>query len=374
MNLQQEFPLKHDLVYLNHAAVAPWPRRTSDAVKQFATENMELGSKNYLVWLEVENQLRGQLKQLINAPTSQDIALLKNTSEALSLVAYGLDWRNGDNVVISNEEFPSNRIVWQSLQSQGVEVRQADLNSPHQTPEESLLSLCDSNTKILSVSSVQYASGLRLKLQSLGRYCRDNGVLFCVDAIQSVGAVSFDVQKDYIDFAMADGHKWMLGPEGLAFFYSHPVAREKLTLTQYGWHMVEHVGDFDRSDWKIAPDSRRFECGSPNTLGIHALNASLSLLLEIGMGVVEAEIHQRCNQIIDFLEKHKQTTVISNSQSDRRAGIVTFKHDTHTAEELYKHLSHNNVMCALRGGGVRFSPHFYTPFESIEKALQLIPT
>jgi len=373
MNLQQEFPLKHDLIHLNHAAVAPWPRRTRHAVMKFADENMVCGSMNYLAWLKVESQLRDQLKQLINASSSQDIALLKSTSEALSVVAYGLDWRAGDNVVISDEEFPSNRIVWQSLQPQGVEVRQARLNVSNKTPEESLRDLCDDRTRVLSVSSVQYASGLRLELESLGQYCRDNGILFCVDAIQSVGAVVFDVQKDHIDFAMADGHKWMLGPEGLAFFYTNPAAREKLKLTQFGWHMVEHVGDYDRADWNIAPDSRRFECGSPNMLGIHALSTSLSLLLEIGMKTVESEIHRRTGQIIDYLENHKHTTLLSSRKINRRAGIVTFRHDTFATESLYKHLTGNNVMCAMRGGGIRFSPHFYTPLEKIQKALELIP-
>ena len=373
MNLQQEFPLKHDLIYLNHAAVAPWPERTYQAVKQFAEENKILGSMNYPAWLEVESQLRNQIKKLINAPSSHDIALLKNTSEALSVVAYGLDWRAGDNVVISNEEFPSNRIVWESLRTQGVEVRQANLKKPDNTPEESLIQLCDNNTRLLSVSSVQYASGFRLDLETLGKHCRDNGVLFCVDAIQSVGAVVFDVQKNHIDFAMADGHKWMLGPEGLAFFFSRPEAREKLKLTQYGWHMVEHSSDFDRTDWSIASDSRRFECGSPNMLGIHALNASLSLLLEIGMEVVETKIRQHTAQIVDYLHDQKHTTLISNTELNRRAGIVTFEHDTLSTESLYKHLANNNVMCAMRGGGVRFSPHFYTPSEKIHKALELIP-
>jgi cysteine desulfurase/selenocysteine lyase len=358
MNLQQEFPLKHDLIYLNHAAVAPWPTRTRQAVQQFAEENNVYGSMNYLTWLEVEKQLRHRLKQLINAASCDDVALLKNTSEALSIVAYGLQWRNGDNVVISDEEFPSNR----------------NLKSAHQTPEESLIALCDERTRVLSISSVQYASGLRLELSTLGKFCRDTDILFCVDAIQSVGAVVFDVQKDLIDFAMADGHKWMLGPEGLAFFYSSEKARNKLKLTQYGWHMVEHAGDFDRVNWTIAPDSRRFECGSPNMLGIHALNASLSLLLETGMETVESEIHQRTDQIIHYLQDLESTTVLSSVESNRRAGIVTFKHHSIDSESLYKRLTGHNVMCAMRGGGVRFSPHFYTPLDKIQQALQFIPS
>ena len=372
MNLQQEFPLKSDLIYLNHAAVAPWPQRTCDAVKQFAEENMSCGSMNYLTWLEVESQLRQQLQQLINAPSSHDIALVKNTSEALSMVAYGLNWQDKDNVVISDEEFPSNRIVWESLQPQGVEVKKASLKTPNQSPEESLINLCDRNTRVLSISSIQYASGLRLDLNVLGKFCRDNGILFCVDAIQSVGAVQFDVQQTHMDFAMADGHKWMLGPEGLAFFYSSAEAREKLKLTQYGWHMVEHMGEFDRSEWSIARDSRRFECGSPNMVGIHALSASVSLLLDVGMDKVEAAIAQRTAKIIDFVQESQYTNLLSDPEPSRGGGIVTFTHNTQSAESLYKCLTDHHVACAMRGGGIRFSPHFYTPMEKIEVALQLI--
>ena len=371
MNLQQEFPLKPDLIYLNHAAVAPWPDRTCQAVKQFAAENRDCGSSNYPTWLEVESQLRRQLKQLINAPSARDIALLKNTSEALSVVAYGLDWQPQENVVISDEEFPSNRIVWESLQSQGVVVKKANLHTPGQSPEESLTAQCDSKTRVLSVSSIQYASGLRLDLNVLGKYCRDHGILFCVDAIQSVGAVEFDVQHAHIDFAMADGHKWMLGPEGLALFYSSASAREKLRLTQYGWHMVEHMGDYDRSDWSVARDSRRFECGSPNMIGIHALNASVSLLLEVGMNSVETLLQQRTAHIINHLRAQPNITLLSDPK--RLGGIVTFKHTRRSAEHLYKHLADNQVACALRGGGVRFSPHFYTPLDKIQRALELIP-
>jgi selenocysteine lyase/cysteine desulfurase len=234
------------------------------------------------------------------------------------------------------------------------------------------MSLCDRNTRVLSISSIQYASGLRLDLDVLGKYCRDNGIFFCVDAIQSVGAVRFDVQQAHVDFAMADGHKWMLGPEGLAFFYSSAEAREKLKLTQYGWHMVEHMGDFDRSEWSIARDSRRFECGSPNMVGIHALSASISLLLEVGMDKVEAAIAQRTAKIIDYLQASQHTNLLSNPDPSRRGGIVTFTHNTQSMASLFKHLTGHHVACAMRGGGIRFSPHFYTPMEKIEAALQLI--
>ena len=183
-----EFELDESLTYLNHAAVAPWPRRTADAVKAFAEENAATGARDYGVWVETEQALKVQLGRLINAASASEIALLKNTSEALSVVAYGLTWLPGDNVVITDQEFPSNRIVWESLAKYGVETRAATL-AGESPPEHAILSCIDEHTRLVSVSSVQYATGLRLDLERLGAACRDRGALFCVDAIQSLGAV-----------------------------------------------------------------------------------------------------------------------------------------------------------------------------------------
>jgi len=365
-----EFSLREDIFYLNHAAVAPWPRRTADAIKKFAEENASQGSKAYPQWLTVEAGLRAQLQQLINAPSSDDIALLKNTSEALSVVAFGLPWQTGDNIVSSNEEFPSNRVVWEALREQGVELRQADLQSAD-TPEDALFARVDARTRLMSVSSIQYASGRRLDIEKLGCFCRKHNILFCIDAIQSIGAVHFDVQTAQADFVMADGHKWMLGPEGLALFYCRAELREQLRLHQYGWHMTDAYVDFDRHTWQPAPTARRFECGSPNMLGIHALSASVSLLLEAGMERVEAAVIENARTLFDAIEASHNLELLSDATPGRFGGIVTFRHRTVDNQRLFDHLTQNGVMCALRGGGVRFSPHFYTPKEQLLRAVEL---
>lgn len=170
--IPDEFPLDPGLIYLNHAAVSPWPRRTAEAVQRFAEKNMRQGARDYPRWMATETLLREQCRALLNASSADDIALLKNTSAALSVVAHGLAWDAGDNVVIADQEFPSNRIVWESLRDQGIEVRRADLT--HGTsPEQALAARFDARTRLLSVSSVQYASGLRLDLEWLGARCRE---------------------------------------------------------------------------------------------------------------------------------------------------------------------------------------------------------
>jgi selenocysteine lyase/cysteine desulfurase len=365
-----EFPLNDDLIYLNHAAVAPWPKRTRDAVIQFAEQNCRYGSAFYPEWLKKEIDIRSQLQKLLNAPASDDIALVKNTSEALSFVAYGLDWQNGDNIVSSNEEFPSNRMPWQSLANQGVELRQADLYSAS-NPEQALFALTDKQTRLLTISSIQFGTGLRLDLNKIGQYCKQNGILFCVDAIQSLGAVEFDVQACQADFVMADGHKWMLGPEGLGVFYTTAEARDKLKLTQYGWHMMKNIHNYENKPWQPLASARRFECGSPNMLGIHAYSASLSLLLETSMSTVESLLIERSDFLMGSIAKHPELQLISRADAALKSGIVVFKHRQFSNEDVYQHLQKNGVICAMRGGGIRFSPHFYNTFEEIDKALEI---
>lgn len=366
-----EWILNKDFIHLNHAAVGPWPKRTQLAIQEFATDNAQQGSWNYLSWLKTESHLRRQLQQLINAPQWQDIALLKNTSEALSVIAYGIDWKKGDNIVISNEEFPSNHIIWESLKDKGVEVRYANL-SAHNPPENTLYELCNKKTKLLSISSVQYASGIRINLNALGQFCHSNDILFCIDAIQSIGALEFDVQACQADFVVADGHKWMLGPEGLALFYSRPEARDKLTLQQYGWHMVNNPGDFDKTHWEVATSARRFECGSPNMLGIFGLSASLSLLLDIGMKNVEHSVKKNSNYLFERLSKMPNIKLITPEDEKQRAGIVNFHSTTQSNDYLFKVLTEKNIFCAKRGKGLRFSPHYYTSQKNLDTVIELI--
>lgn len=365
-----EFNLDNDVIYLNHAAVAPWPCRTELAVNAFCRENVTIGSKKYANWLKVETHLKKQLATLINAESVDEIALVKNTSEALSLVAYGLDWKAGDNIVTSDEEFPSNMIPWESLANQGVTVKKTALKGLSD-PTDALIQQIDQRTRLLTISSVQYASGLRVDLERLGQACKKNNVLFCIDAIQSIGAFPFDVQKYQADFVMADGHKWMLGPEGLAVFYCRLQALDKLKLTQFGWHMVEDMGNYDTPLWSTAKSARRFECGSPNMLSIHALSASIGLLLETGMDNVAANVIARGQYVIDKVKQNDSLTLLTNPDKNGN-NIIVFKSSNDDTDKLFDYLTTHNVVCAKRGGGIRFSPHFYTPTDVIDRAFKLI--
>jgi len=363
-----EFDQAPGLVYLNHAAVAPWPERTRLAVSRFAAENQLRGAQHYRHWLEVEQRLRGQLQRLINADDTGQIALLKSTSEGLSVIAHGLEWAPGDSIVTAREEFPSNRVAWQSLAPQGVTTRLVEL-AGREDPEAALLEAVDDSTRLLSISAVQYADGLRMDLPRIGAFCRERGILFCVDAIQQLGALPFDVAAIGADFVVADGHKWLLSAEGLALFYCRGEHLERLRLHQYGWHMLADHSDYTRLDWTPAVDATRFECGSPNMLGIHALSASLSLFEELGMDAIAAAIARHTTHLTDALAARGDCELLSPGDPSRRAGIVTFRSRRSDSQALYRALMAADVVCAARGGGVRLSPHFWHADADLDLAL-----
>ncbi len=370
--INAEFALDPEVVYLNHAGVCPLPRRSARAAQQFLAECEQQGARYYDRWLATESRLRQQLAELIHAPGPEDIAILKNTSEGLSVVAYGFPWRSGDNVIISDEEFPSNRIVWESLADRGVSVREVGLRAGDD-PEQVLLDAADDRTRMVAISAIQFASGFRLDLARLGALCRDRDIAYCVDGIQALGAVKVDVQSAHIDFLAADAHKWLLGPEGVALFYCAPGWRERLMLHQFGWHMTANAGDYDSREWLPARSARRFECGSPNMIGIHALSATLDMFAELGMGLVEARVLARAEHLFEAIAARPDLQSITLDQAGRYGGIVTFRTTVVAVDQLVRQLRAQGIVCAARGGGVRFSPHFYTPIEHLDRALAAIP-
>lgn len=364
--MHPEFP-QEGIIHLNHAAVGPWPRRTEDAVCRFARENVAHGSRDYLQWLQQIDATRELARALIGAPSAEDIAFVKNTSEALSMVAFGLDWQPGDNVVFPAHEFPSNRVVWLAASERfGIEAREVAIG---EEPERDLLAACDARTRLVATSAVRYDSGLRVDIQALGAELRSRRILFCIDAIQHLGALPFDAPGCHADFVMADAHKWMLAPEGIGVFYVNPEIRERLTLQEYGWNMLAHAGDFSNPGIEPATSARRFEPGSPNMLGIHALHASLSLLLEVGLDSIDHEIREHWLHLEDGLRTHGCQILTPRG---RRAGILTFRPPVDDLEALYARLQGRGILCAMRGGGIRFAPHFYLTQAQIDQALEYL--
>jgi len=369
--LPAEFPQDNELCYLNHAAVSPWPKCAAEAVQRFAFENMTCGAEKYPQWMQISQELRDRLRCLLNATSVDDIALVKNTSEGLSFVAQGLPWKHGDQVIGIADDFPSNRVVWESLESQGVEFVQVDTNATDD-PEAALIDQISEKTRLLAISTVHFATGVRLDLQRLSDACQSSGVLLCLDAIQSLGAIRLDVQATPADFVIADGHKWMLGPEGLAVFYVNPNIREKLKLTQFGWAMRQDPGDYSPGPWEPAHSAKRFEAGSPNMLGIHALHASLGLQQQIGSEEIEKMLRKNIDLLRTSLNSVEDLKLRTPSDSSRSAGILSMRVGGIESDVLWKRLMEKRVICASRGGFLRLSPHFYTRKQVLDRASEII--
>ncbi len=369
--LPAEFPQEPDLCYLNHAAVGPWPRRTAEVVANFAQQNMTRGATDYPAWIKVEKRLRERLARLINAKGSDDIALVPNTSAGLSIISQGLDWRDGDEVIGLAGDFCSNTMVWQVLGQRGVTYRPVDaLHTPD--PEGALIGALSAKTRLLAISTVHFATGYRFDMQRLAAACRARGVLLSVDGIQSFGATPFDLDEVPADFVTSGGHKWLLSPEGLGFLYCRPEHRDRLELHQFGWAMREAPYEFESDSWTTASSARRFEGGTPNMIGIHAMDASLALFEEIGMAYVAERLADNIALLASGLRGLPDVEVVSPADPARRAGILTFRHARIAGDALHRALMQSRVICAARAGGIRLAPHFYTSGAVLETTIDRI--
>lgn len=365
MNFCDLFPVTKNLVYFNHAAVGPLSIRAHEAMARHATDQRDFGALHWREWYAEIDRLRESAARLIGA-SADEIAILKNTSEGLSFVAEGLRWNEGDNVVTTALEFPSNWTPWKRLEERGVECRVAA--EPTVAAIETLL---DDYTRIVTVSSVAFHNGFTADLDAIGELCAQRSVLFCVDAIQSVGMLPIDVRASKIDFLAADGHKWMCGPEGAAIFYVAQEQRHQLEVLETGWTNVERHGKFIGTGTTLVADSRRFEAGSLNTNGIYGLRAALDLIHEIGIEIVAERALAVAMRLSEELE-----TIGWNVASPRpiRSAIVAATPPNVEPSLLWWHrqLEENRVVTAPREGLLRFSPHFYNDESDVERVIHVL--
>lgn len=368
---EDAFPILAHCHYVNHAAISPWPARVARAVQAFADEASQQGALGYRHWLARESALRERLAGFLGAASAEDIALLKNTSEGVSLFAAGVALAPGDNIVIPAGEFPSNRLPWLAQRHRGAEVREVAVPRDGD-PEQALLEAVDAGTRVLAVSSPHWADGFRLDLERLGEHCRRRGVLFFVDAIQHLGMLPMDARAAHIDGLAADAHKWLLGPEGIAVFYTSTRAREELRLQQHGWHMLERPFDFDAPDRATVSGARRFEAGSPNSLGQAALHEALGVLLEVGITNVARRVLANTEQLADGLAGIAAVRCTAHPDAQRRSAIIGFEPLAQPLKEVYGGLKSEGVVAAIRGRCIRLSPHFYQGDIEMEAVLDAV--
>lgn len=367
--LRDLFPVTSNIVYMNCAAVGPLSVPAAEAMIAHAVDQREYGALHWRDWYAEYVRLREAAARLIGA-TPAEIAILKNTSEGLSFVAEGIRWRAGDNVVTSDLEFPSNSTPWRNLDRLGVEMRIVRSRGGAFGPGD-VEALIDDRTRIVTISSVAFHNGFAADLDAIGEICARRGVLFCVDAIQSVGVLPMDVRRAKIDFLAADGHKWMCGPEGAAIFF---VANEKLgelDVVEHGWTNIERRGKFIDCPDDLLPDARRFEAGSLNTNGIYGLRASLELLLETGVERIAEYVIALATRLADRLEAIGWTV---GSPRPIRSAIVGAIPPGVEPSLLRWHrlLEENGVVCAPREGMLRFSPHLFNEDAEVDRVIEIL--
>lgn len=368
---RNQFPVTETYIYMNHAGVAPLSRRVREAMAGFIEDATVNGAVNAEEWAETAEVCRSAAAQLINAEPTE-IAFMKNTTQGILIAANGIDWQEGDNVVTTAVEFPANVYPWWRLKERyGVQTRMVPERDGRISIED-IAAAIDTRTRALTISHVEFASGFRNDIQVLGELCREHNIWFIVDAIQSLGAIEVDVKSCNVDILAADGHKWLLAPEGAAIFYCADEKREQLINTNIGWASVVNPRDFLDYDLTQKPDATRFEEGSYNSVGLYGLNAAIGLLLDIGIPTIETHILELTAGLIAGLET-KGYRVITPKKDLERAGIVIFESAQHTPAEIYEMLHAENIITAERGSGVRVSPHFYNTTSEVERLLEVLP-
>lgn len=361
------FPHVQNSIYLNHAAVSPLHLRSIESIKEFQNERT-VGNIDY--WPDVldrKTEFKNLVSGLINVP-SDYIAIVQNTSAGLNMLAHGLDWKPGDRVLLNNLEFPANVYPFLKLQKYGVEVDYVE----HQNGRidvDDIAKRIHPQTRLLSVSFVQFLNGFKTDLEAIGQLCQEHGIVFCVDGIQGIGALELDVTALRIDYLSCGGHKWLMWPMGTGFMYISPRIFDRVYPVMASWLSVEDAWDFFNYDLKFLPNAERFEGGAFNLHGIVGAIASLQLFEEIGLKEIENHILDTTGYLIQLLSDsgYRLFTV---TDPKHRSGIVTFYNDK--AEELCEYLQKRNVSVSIRSGLIRVSPHFYNTRGDIDKLMDLV--
>ena len=364
---RSQFPVTSRWAFLDHAAVAPLPSFAVNALEEYGKSLAENGVAAVKEWLDRINLTRSRFARLINAPDPADVYFIPNTTYGISAIAEGFPWQPGDNIILAAEEYPANQYPWMNLSHRGVEVRRIPSREGRLSIDD-FRGAIDSRTRVLTVSAVEFASGFRNDLDLLGELCRERGLFFFVDAIQSLGALPLDVRKTPIDALAADGHKWLLGPEGAGIGFIRREWVERLHPIGVGANSVIHPFAYTTIDFRLKPHAGRWEGGAYNVAGIAALGASVELLLDAGIAAIE----QRILELTDYLcEKaaSRGWQVFSSRVAGEKSGIVSLIHPALPSIEVMKRCRASGIIVNSRAERVRVSPHAYNTEDEIDRFL-----
>lgn len=369
-SLRKEMPVSEKWAYFDHAAVSPITAPAAKILSQWLEEATRDGTTAWLSWARKLAEVRRSAAKLLNADIDE-IALVHNTTSGINLVAEGLDWQSGDNVVTLEDEFPSNLYPWMNLERLGVETRRVPTQRGRIILEQ-LAAACDENTRVVTASWIGYSNGCRRDVRAIADIAHAHNALFFLDAIQGVGVFPIDVKTAGVDCLAADGHKWMLGPEGAGIAYISKSSLEQLTPVGVGWNSVVHAADFSRIELKLRNSAERYEGGTYNMAGFLGLGASIDLLASLGIENVAAAILENTDKICEELSKLGADIYSPRESDDEKSGIVMFTLPDREPNDVRKHCLESGVALACRGGRLRVSAHAYNNDEDIQRLVSAL--
>jgi cysteine desulfurase / selenocysteine lyase len=368
-----EFPVTQNKIYLAHAAVCAFPKRVQQALRRYVDGAAAIQQEAVMFqgWLQDTRQLAANLLGV----QKEEVAFVGPTSNALSVFAAGLSFKRNQNILIYGEDYPSNVYPWMTFAARGVEVRHLNIRELGVIRARDVIGQIDENTRLVALSSCHFLSGFRIEVEAIGQYLRSRGILFSLDAIQTLGA--FDTKLPHADFAAADAHKWMLGPCAAGLMYVRKEVQDQLRPTSHGWHNIRTPNFVTQEQIEYKPDARRYEAGSHNLLGLVGLRAGLELLLEIGVDAISKDLLRKRTWFVQALQERGYTVLHANAAPANASGIITFyKPDTDIAE-LHAQLDQNSVITSLRVDRhgqryIRMSPHFYNTDTELQRVLEML--
>jgi selenocysteine lyase/cysteine desulfurase len=364
---RSQFPTCTESVHMNHAGISPVPRRVAEALRSFADGALHLTAAVHRSWERRAEETRAAFARLIGARAAE-IAFVANTSQGLSMIAAGMRWKEGDNVVALEDEYPSNVYPWWALRRWGVETRMVPRPQSRFGVDE-VRPFIDDRTRLLAVSAVDWQTGFRADLGALASLCRERDVLLCVDGIQAVGAMVIDVAADGIDCLVTGGHKWLLAAEGSGAMFLSRRALERVEPVIVGWKSVHDQDTYLPHHFDLRDDAAAFEPGSPPHVSILALGAAVDLLLEVGPKRIEREVLDLTLRLAEGL-RERGATIVSPWGANERSSILTFR--LGDPQSILNAFAEARIVARPRGGGIRLAPHFYNDEDDVARVLDAV--
>lgn len=370
---QQEFPVARETIFLAHAGDCPLPRRVAQAISSYA-QQATASDQETLIFPAALNDGRKLAARLLNCQ-EDEIAFVGPTSLALSFIASGLKFRKSDNFLIYHDDYPANVYPWMALAEQGIEVRLLNTRGLGVIRPMDVLGQVDENTRLVALASCHFVSGYRLDHAVIGKALRERGILFCLDAIQTLGA--FPTTVEHVDFLAADGHKWLLGPCGAGVLYVRRELHGKVNPPIYGWHNVRCPNFVAQEQIVYRSGAKKYEAGSQNLLGLVGLIAAMELILEMGVDNIAAELLRKRAWLVPALQARGCTMLHADAPSQNASSILSFSKAGSDLMALHQKLLDANIITSLRADRagqryLRLSPHFYNTDAELRRVVDLV--